>query len=70
MSKVVFTEGTHSITIKRVQYTISDAVSFEDSSVLRKSVKIDVEGWMKRNEINSYKVWSYDGTNIKRNIHS
>lgn len=68
MSKVVFTEGTHSITIKRVQYTISDAVSFEDSSVLRKSVKIDVEGWMKRTEINSYKVWSYDGTNIKRNM--
>lgn len=68
MSQVTFTEGNHSITIKRVQYTISDAVSFEESSILKKSIKIDVEGWMKRTEINSYNVWSYDGTNIKRNV--
>lgn len=68
MSQVTFTEGTHSITIKRVQYTISDTVSFEESSTLKKSVKIDVEGWMKRTEIDSYKAWSYDGTNIKRNM--
>lgn len=68
MSQVKFTEGTHLITIKRVQYTISDTVSFEESSTLKKSVKIDVEGWMKRTEIDSYKAWSYDGTNIKRNM--
>lgn len=68
MSQVTFTEGTRSITIKRVQYTISDTVSFEESSTLKKSVKIDVEGWMKRTEIDSYKAWSYDGTNIKRNM--
>lgn len=68
MSQVTFTEGNHSITIKRVQYTISDAVSFEESSTLKKSVKIDVEGWMKRTEIDSYDVWSYDGADIKRNM--
>lgn len=69
MSKVVFTEGGHSITIKRVQYTISDTVSFEESSALKKSIRVDVEGWMKRTEIQNYDAWSSkdSGNTVTRN---
>lgn len=69
MSKAIFTENGRTIEIKRLQYTISDTISFEDSGILKKSVTIDIEGWMKRTEINNYKIWSSQdgGTTIKRN---
>ena len=69
MSTATFTENGRTIEIKRLQYTISDTISFEDSSTLKKSVTIDIEGWMKRTEIQNYSIWSSQdgGTTIKRN---
>lgn len=69
MSKATFTENGKTIEIKRLQYTISDTISFEDSGILKKSVTIDIEGWMKRAEIQNYNIWSSQdgGTTISRN---
>lgn len=71
MSSAKFTEdgSSRSVEIKRLQYTISDTISFEDSGVLKKSIKVDVEGWMKRSEIKNYEIWSSKdgGETVKRN---
>lgn len=71
MSSAKFTEdgSDRSVEIKRLQYTISDTISFEDSGVLKKSIKVDIEGWMKRSEIKNYKIWSSQdgGETVKRN---
>lgn len=70
MSKVRFSDTNgHIIEIERVQYTISDTFSYEDSGDIKKSIKIDVDGWMKRSEIKNYLIWSSmdGGATIKRN---
>lgn len=71
MSSAKFKEdgSNRYIEIKRLQYTISDTISFEDSGILKKSVKVDIDGWMKRSEIANYNMWSsQDGGNtVKRN---
>jgi hypothetical protein len=69
MSTVIFTDGTHELTMRRVQYSVSDSFSIDsDSSILTKGVKVEIKAKAKRTEIQNYKMWSWDGTSLNRNI--
>lgn len=62
MSRVFFKDSdNHKINIKRVQYTVSDSINYEETGVAKRGIKIEVQGWMKREEIKSYLAWSNKG---------
>lgn len=72
MSYATFTENSNSsrtITMKNLQYTISDTVTSDDNSVFRKGITINIQSWAKRSEVANYLAWSDMGqkNTLKRN---
>lgn len=64
MSYATFTENSNesrTITMKNLQYTISDTVTSDDNSVFRKGITINIQSWAKRSEVANYLAWSNMG---------
>lgn len=68
MSIAIFTDiAGHTITMKRLQYTISDSFTSDNNGIVKRGIRIDIQSWAKREEVNSYGAWSDNGGIITRN---
>lgn len=68
MSEAVFTDSVgHTITLSRLQYTISDSFTYETHGIVRRGIRIDIQSWAKRVEVESYRTWSHNDGITTRN---
>ena len=71
MSSAVFTDNVgHTITMKRLQYTISDSINYDGTGVSKRGIKIEMQSWAKRTEVQNYLAWSNKGAlnSLQRNV--
>lgn len=68
MSIAIFTDSVgHTITMSRLQYTISDSFISDNHSIVKRGIHVDIQSWAKREEVNSYQAWSTNGGVTTRN---